>query len=87
MDRLYLLAGDLELHLLAGVDSPLPDQPVTGHYYKDLPLGVMPMLALGNAGLADIDRDLAAVSGVQQLRERASRSLTNQIIIYIFSSR
>ena len=39
---------------------------------EELPLGVVPVLTLGDAGFGDIDADLAAVEGVNQFGERAT---------------
>ena len=71
VDRLHLIAGNLKLHRLAGVDVPLLNQAVTGHHDEQLPLGVVPVLALGDAGAADVDGHLAAVGGVNELGKGA----------------
>ena len=36
------------------------------------PLGVMPMLSLGDTGLGDVDAHLSAVEGVNQFGERST---------------
>ncbi len=51
VDGLYLISGNLKLHHLSGVDVTLLNQTVTGNYDKELPLGVVPMLALCDARL------------------------------------
>ena len=71
MDRLDLIPGNLKLHRLAGVDVPLLNQAVTGHDDEQFPLGVVPVLALGDAGAADVDGHLAAVGGVDELGKGA----------------
>ena len=45
---------------------------MTCHHDEQLPLGVMPVLPLGDARAADVDAHLSAVSSVYQLRERAT---------------
>ena len=45
---------------------------MTRDYDEELPLGVVPMLAFGDTRLGDIDADLSAIQGVDQLRETAS---------------
>ena len=71
MDRLDLIPGNLKLHRLASVDVPLLNQAVTGHDDEQLPLGVVPVLALGDAGAADVDGHLAAVGGMDELGKGA----------------
>ena len=72
MDGLDAIAGDLELHDLVRADLPLLDEAVTGDNDKELLLAVVPVLALGDAGLADIHGELAVVGGLQQLRKAAA---------------
>ena len=43
------------------------------HHDELLPLAVVPVLALGDTGLADVDAHLPAVGGMHQLREAAAR--------------
>ena len=69
--RLDLISGNLKLHGFPGVDVALTDQAVTRHHDEQLPLGVVPVLALGNAGAADVDGHLAAVGGVDELGKGA----------------
>ena len=45
---------------------------MAGDHDELLPLGVVPVLALGDAGLGDVDAHLAAVQRVDQFRERAA---------------
>ena len=72
VDALDLFPADLKLHRFAGRDVTLLNQPVAVHHDELLPLAVVPVLALGDAGLADIDAHLTAVSGMHQLCEAAS---------------
>ena len=65
----YTQPRSLELDGLAGHDVSLLDQSVTMHHDKLLPLRVMPMLALRDAWLTDVDADLPTVLRVHQLRE------------------
>lgn len=64
MDGLYLVSGNLKLYRLSGVDVTLLNQTVTGNYDKELPLGIVPMLALRDARLGDINADLTAILGM-----------------------
>ena len=46
------------------IEITLLDESVTFHDNELLELGVVPVLALGDAGLGDVDADLAAVEGM-----------------------
>ena len=72
VDRFNFVAGDLEPDGFAGIDVPLLNEAVALDDDELLPLAVVPVLALGDAGLADVDGDLAAVLGVDQLGEGAA---------------
>ena len=72
VDRLHLIAGNLKLHRFAGVDIPFLNQSVTGNHDEQLPLGVVPVLPLGDARAADVDAHLPAVGSMHQLGERAT---------------
>ena len=52
--------------------GPHLDEAVALDHYELLPLGVVPVLAFGDARFADVDADLTAVQGVNQFGERAS---------------
>ncbi len=69
IDRFDLVAADLELDDLAGVDIALLNQSVTVDDDEELPFRVVPVLPLRNARLADIDGDLSAVEGMDELGE------------------
>ena len=69
--RLYLAPGYLELHRLPGIDVPLLDEPMPRDDDELLPFAVVPMVALGDAGPADVDGHLPAVEGVDQFGEGA----------------
>ena len=71
MDRLDLIPGNLKLHRFTGVDIALLNQSMTGNHNEQLPFGVVPVLALGDAGAADVDGHLAAVGGVDELGKGA----------------
>ena len=45
---------------------------MTADYDEGFPLAVMPMLALGDSGLGDVDADLTMGEGVEELGEAAS---------------
>ena len=72
MDSLDFIPGNLKLHRFSSIDVSLLDQAVTSHYNEQLPLGVVPVLPLGDSRTADVDRHLTAISGVHQFRERAT---------------
>ena len=58
-----------------GVLPHLPqlDARGAGDHQEPLPLAHVPVVALGDAGLRDVDGDLAALRRAQELRERAAR--------------
>ena len=72
MDGLDVVAGDLELDDFVGAQLALLDEAVAGDDDEELPLGVVPMLTFGDSGLADVNGDLAAIEGVDQLGEGAA---------------
>lgn len=51
------------------MDVLLPDQAVAMDHDELLPLGVVPVLALGDTRLGDVNAHLTAVSGVDKLSE------------------
>ena len=74
MDGLDVVAFDLPLqHFTFGiVQVPLLDEPVALDHNKLLELGVVPVLALGDAGLGDVDAHLTCIERVHQLGEGAA---------------
>lgn len=74
VDALDIVACDFEFdNLPLGiVKVALLDKAMTSNHNKELPLGVMPVLPLGDARLRDVDAHLAAIQGMHQLGERAS---------------
>ena len=74
VDALDIVARDFKLDHLAFrvVEVALLDEAVTGDHDKELPLGIVPMLPLGDARFADVDGDLTTVEGMHQLGEGAS---------------
>ena len=48
------------------------DEAVARDYDELFPLGVVPMLALGDAGLGDVNTHLSAVEGVDEFGERTA---------------
>ena len=72
VDSLNFVPGNFKLHRFSGVDVSLLNQAMTCHHNEQLPLGVVPVLAFGNTGTADVDRHLTAIGGVHQFRERAT---------------
>ncbi len=65
VDGLNAVAGDLELQDLVAADPALLNEAVAGDDDEELPLGVVPMLALGDAGSGDIHGKLAVVGGFE----------------------
>ena len=72
MHCLDILPRDFELQDFVGAQLALLDEAVAVDDNEELPLGVVPVLALGDAGTADVDGDLAAIEGVHQLGEGAA---------------
>ena len=74
VDALDVVAGDFELDDFAFgvVEVALLDKAVTAHHDEELPLGVVPVLAFGDARLRNVNRNLTAIQGVNQLGKRAS---------------
>jgi len=73
VDRLDAIAGDLELHNLVRADLPLLNEAVASNYNEKLPLAVVPVLPLGDAGPRNVHGELAVIDGLQQLRKTAAR--------------
>ena len=61
VDGLDIVTGDLEFDYFICAEFAFLDQCVSCNHDEKLPFGIVPVLALGNAGLGDIDGDLAAV--------------------------
>ena len=55
MDGLDSLAAHLEAEDLVRADAPLLDQRPAAHHDEQLPLAVVPVLTLGDAGSGDVD--------------------------------
>ncbi len=74
VDGLDVVAIDFPLqHFALGiVQVPLLDEPVALDHNKLLELGVVPVLALGDTGLGDVDAYLTGIEGVHQLSEGAA---------------
>ena len=69
MDSLDVVTRDFPLqHTAIGiVEVALLDKAVTRHHNELLELGVVPVLALGDAGLGDVDAHLTGIVCVYQL--------------------
>ena len=74
MYRSYIIARDFPLQdaALGVVEVALLDEAVAGDHNELLELGVVPVLALGDAGLGDVDTYLTGVERVHQLGEGAA---------------
>ena len=86
MDGLNLLPAHIMskdgIRLSVRVRSHLPflDTGMTGHDDEEFPFGVVPVLALGDARLADIDRYLAAGGCLDQLRKGTPQNRRRPIL-------
>lgn len=67
-----VLVDRVGLALGVGPHPPQLDGGGTGDHQEPLPLAHVPVVALGDAGPRDVDRDLAALGRAQELRERAA---------------
>ena len=67
MDSLNLVPGNFKLYRFPSVDVPFLNQAMTCDHNEKLPLGVVPVLSLGDARTADVDAHLPAIGGVYQL--------------------
>ena len=72
VDGLYSLAAHLKVQHLVRADAPLLDQGPAAHHDEQLPLAVVPVLPLGDAGPGDVDAELAAVLGLEKFCERTA---------------
>lgn len=73
MHCLDLLTRDLELPNLVAADAPLLDEPVPRDDDEELPLAVVPMLPLRDAGLRDVHAELPALLRLEKLCKAAAR--------------
>ena len=69
MNCFYFVTSDLEIKDFVRVDSSLLDESVAAYDDEELPLGVVPMLTLGDAWFADVYRYLTAVESVDEFGE------------------
>ena len=69
--RLDALAGNGELHGFAGGKAALTDERRTVDHDEQLPLAIVPVLALGDARAGNIHAHLPAVGGLEQFGEAA----------------
>ena len=72
MDSLDLVSGNLKLYRFPGVDVTFLNQAVTCHHDEQFPLGIVPVLSLGDARTTDVDAHLTAVGSVYQFRKGAT---------------
>ena len=61
INRFDLISADLKFYGFPSVYITLLDQSMAMNNDELLPLGVMPVLAFGNAGHGDVDADLSAI--------------------------
>ncbi len=72
MHGLYLVTAYLELDDFISTELALLYLAMTGNDDEELPLGVVPVLALGDSRLGDIDAYLTDVGALDKLGERAA---------------
>ena len=72
MDGLNPLAAHLEVEDFVRVDSPLLYQGPAADHDEQLPLGVVPVLAFRDSRPGNVDAELSAVRGLENLSERAA---------------
>ena len=65
VDGIYPLAAHLEVQHLVRADAPLLYKGPAAHHDEQLPLAVVPVLALGDSRFRDVDAELAALRGLQ----------------------
>ena len=61
VDALDIVTGDFELDDFVGAEFTLLDETVSRDHNEELPFGVVPVLAFGDARLRDVDAHLATV--------------------------
>ena len=69
VDGFDLVATDLKADFLIRMDIAFFDQRPTADDDEELPLGIVPMLTLGNTGLRDIHGKLTVIGSFQKLGE------------------
>ena len=72
MYRLDMFAANLKVEHFIGTHLPLLDEPVAADHHEELPLGMVPMLAFGDAGLGDVHTHLPTFVAAKQLRKGAT---------------
>ena len=85
-DALNLIARDLiveNLGIRVGFVSQL-NKSVTRDYCEVLELAMVPVLALGDSGLGDVDADLTMSEDVEELGEDASCIDIHLVVVYRF---
>lgn len=70
VDNFNLIATDLKFHRFTCVDIAFLDEFLSGNHDKQLPLAVVPVLTLGNAGVIDIDANLSTILCVDKFGKR-----------------
>ena len=55
VDCFYLVSADFKIEDFVGADATLLDKSVAAYYDEEFPLCIVPVLAFGDAWLADID--------------------------------
>ena len=69
VDALDVVARYFEFDDFVCAELALLNETVTSYHDEELPLGVVPVLALCDAWLADVDAHLSCIEGMNQLRK------------------
>ena len=72
VDGLHPVPAHLEVEHLVRVYPPLLYQGPAADHDEQLPLGVVPVLSFGHSRFGNVDAELAAARGLEDLRERAA---------------
>ena len=72
VNALDIITCDFELYHFICTQLALLNQTMTRHHNKELPLGIVPMLSLGNTWLGDIDAYLTSIQRMHQLSKRTA---------------
>ena len=72
VNALDIITGYLKLNDFIRSQFAFLNQAMSGNDDEELPLGIMPMLAFGDAGFGDIDADLTTIQCMHQFRETAA---------------
>src|SRR5574344_1398040 len=72
VDTLDVVSIHFKLNYFISAKFALLDKTMTGHHNEELPLGIMPMLPLCDAGLGNVNTHLPCIQRMNQLGEAAA---------------